>query len=103
MPTFVNRLSDDRGQDVAEYGIALSVIGALAIAAALAIGSQVGAIWDPVDATLADTADGNDGHHHVVNGAAGTAIDRLVIRQDPGKEQVAIDVPDQARRRRTRP
>ena len=63
MPSLVTRVRDDSGQDLAEYGIALSVVGTLAVAAALAIGLQVGAIWDGASSNLSDTAHGNHGHH----------------------------------------
>jgi Flp pilus assembly pilin Flp len=54
---------NERGQDLAEYGIALGLVAAVAVAAALAIGMQVGQIWDASDAPIA-TANGNHGHHH---------------------------------------
>jgi hypothetical protein len=38
-------ITDDGGQDLAEYGIALAVIGVAAGAAALAISTDVGALW----------------------------------------------------------
>jgi Flp pilus assembly pilin Flp len=38
-------LSDDRGQDLAEYGIALAVIGVVAGAAAVVIATDVGTLW----------------------------------------------------------
>src|SRR2546425_5520760 len=43
--TFLHFLSDDRGQDLAEYGIALAVIGTLAAAAAIVIAQDVGTLW----------------------------------------------------------
>ena len=36
---------DDAGQDLAEYGIALAVIGAIAAAAAIVIANDVGTLW----------------------------------------------------------
>ena len=36
---------DDAGQDLAEYGIALAVIGVLAGAAAIIIATDVGTLW----------------------------------------------------------
>ena len=36
---------DDAGQDLAEYGIALAVIGTLAAAAAIVIANDVGTLW----------------------------------------------------------
>ena len=53
MRTSTKRIAgDDRGQDAAEYGIALAVVGAIALSAALAIGTQVGLIWNPVDSVV---------------------------------------------------
>ena len=37
--------TDDSAQDLAEYGIALAVIGILAAAAAIVIASDVGTLW----------------------------------------------------------
>jgi Flp pilus assembly pilin Flp len=36
---------DDAGQDLAEYGIALAVIGVIAAAAAIVIANDVGTLW----------------------------------------------------------
>jgi Flp pilus assembly pilin Flp len=49
-------LADDRGQDLAEYGIALAVIGAAAIAAAAAIGVNVNALWTTIQPRIAMVA-----------------------------------------------
>jgi len=38
-------MADDSGQDLAEYGIALAVIGVLAGAAAIIIATDVGTLW----------------------------------------------------------
>ena len=38
-------MADDAGQDLAEYGIALAVIGALAAGAAVAIATDVNTLW----------------------------------------------------------
>ena len=38
-------VADDAGQDLAEYGIALAVIGTLAAAAAVVIAQDVGTLW----------------------------------------------------------
>jgi len=38
-------IADDAGQDTAEYGIALAVIGVVAGLAALAIANNVGSLW----------------------------------------------------------
>ena len=45
MNTLKNLLTDDAGQDLAEYGIALAVIGTLAAAAAIVIAADVGTLW----------------------------------------------------------
>jgi Flp pilus assembly pilin Flp len=47
-----NLYSDVRAQDIAEYAIALSVIGVGAIAAALAIGGSVNTIWSNAESVL---------------------------------------------------
>ena len=38
-------VTDDRGQDLAEYGITLAVIATLAAAAAVVIALDVGTLW----------------------------------------------------------
>ena len=38
-------VADDAGQDLAEYGIALAVIGTIAAAAAIVIANDVGTLW----------------------------------------------------------
>ncbi len=46
MTEIVARLiADNRGQDLAEYGIALAVIATLAAAAAVVIALDVGTLW----------------------------------------------------------
>ena len=59
---------DDRAQDAAEYGIALAVIGVIAISAAIVIGVNVGSIWEPVDSVVAVVhghhGQGNNGNGH---------------------------------------
>ena len=42
---FARLVTDDRGQDLAEYGIALAVIGVVAGAAAVVIAKDVGTLW----------------------------------------------------------
>jgi len=44
---------DEQGQDLAEYGIALAVIGTGAAVAALAIAGDVGTIWENAQAVIA--------------------------------------------------
>ena len=46
---------DDAGQDLAEYGIALAVIGVIAGAAAVVIANDVGTLWSRAQ-TLIDSA-----------------------------------------------
>ena len=46
---------DDTGQDLAEYGIALAVIGVIAAAAAIVIANDVGTLWSRAQ-TLIDSA-----------------------------------------------
>jgi len=44
--TFLKKLlANENGQDLAEYGIALAVIGVLAAAAAIVIAQDVGTMW----------------------------------------------------------
>ena len=46
MTALMKRLvADDAGQDLAEYGIALAVIGTIAAAAAIVIAKDVGTLW----------------------------------------------------------
>ena len=42
---FASLVIDDRGQDLAEYGIALGVIGVLAGVVAIVIAADVGTLW----------------------------------------------------------
>ena len=46
---------DDAGQDLAEYGIALAVIGVIAAAAAIVIAKDVGTLWSKAQ-NIIDTA-----------------------------------------------
>ncbi|HLY38883.1 MAG TPA: hypothetical protein VKU61_12655 [Candidatus Binatia bacterium] len=61
---------NERGQDLAEYGIALGLVGAVAVAAALAMGMHVGLLWNGAESTISGVIDqgtnghGNHGHHH---------------------------------------
>jgi len=43
---------DDSGQDLAEYGIALAVIGTLAAAAAIVIAGDVGTLWSQAQSVV---------------------------------------------------
>lgn len=51
--TFVK---DTTGQDLAEYGIALAVIGAGAALAAVAIAGSVNTLWDTADTIISIAA-----------------------------------------------
>jgi Flp pilus assembly pilin Flp len=44
---------DERGQDLAEYGIALAIIGVGAAAAAVAIAGDVNTLWTNAQAAIA--------------------------------------------------
>jgi len=58
MADLVRRLvREEFGQDMAEYGIALAVIGVVAGLAAFAIANNVGALWSRAN-SLISTANG---------------------------------------------
>ncbi len=44
---------DDKGQDLAEYGIALAIIGAGAAAAAVVIATNVNQLWSKASSIIA--------------------------------------------------
>ena len=53
MPKFIKHLiSDDKGQDLAEYGIALAVISVLAGLAAVIIATDVGTLWSQAQVVI---------------------------------------------------
>jgi Flp pilus assembly pilin Flp len=53
MLTLLKKLiAEDSGQDLAEYGIALAVIGTVAGAAALAISTDVGSLWSKAQSII---------------------------------------------------
>jgi len=57
MVSLLKRLvADQSGQDLAEYGIALAVIGVGAIVAAQAIGASVNSLWENASVALAPVA-----------------------------------------------
>jgi Flp pilus assembly pilin Flp len=57
MVGIVKRLvSDNRGQDLAEYGIALAVIGVIAAAAAIVIATDVGTLWSKAQSVIDSAA-----------------------------------------------
>ena len=49
-------VSDDAGQDLAEYGIALAVIGVIAAAAAIVIAKDVGSLWSRAQSVIDSAA-----------------------------------------------
>jgi Flp pilus assembly pilin Flp len=49
-------VSDDSGQDLAEYGIALAVIGVIAAAAAIVIATDVGSLWSRAQSVIDSAA-----------------------------------------------
>jgi len=51
---FARLASDDSGQDLAEYGIALAVIGVLAGTAAIVIAKDVGTLWSQAQSVIGD-------------------------------------------------
>ena len=53
MLTLLKKLmAEDSGQDLAEYGIALAVIGTVAGVAALAIAGDVGSLWSKAQSII---------------------------------------------------
>ena len=53
---FTRLVSDDRGQDLAEYGIALAIIGVIAAAAAMVIATDVGTLWSRAQSVIDSAA-----------------------------------------------
>ena len=54
MQAFLKRLIvEDGGQDLAEYGIALAVIGLVAAGAAVVIDTNVGSLWSRAQSVIA--------------------------------------------------
>lgn len=49
-------VSDETAQDLAEYGIALAVIGAGAALAAIAIAGDVNTLWSVANSVIANAA-----------------------------------------------
>ena len=47
---------DEQGQDLAEYGIALAVIGALVVTAVIAVSDSVETLWDDASSRIQDAA-----------------------------------------------
>ena len=53
---FARLVTDNRGQDLAEYGIALAVIGVIAAAAAVVIALDVGTLWSRAQSMIDSAA-----------------------------------------------
>jgi Flp pilus assembly pilin Flp len=49
-------IADDSAQDMAEYGIALAVVGLVAALAALAIANNVGTLWSKANSIISTAA-----------------------------------------------
>jgi Flp pilus assembly pilin Flp len=57
MMTSLRKLvADDAGQDLAEYGIALAIIGVIAAAAAIVIARDVGSLWSRAQSVIDSAA-----------------------------------------------
>ncbi len=57
MPMLLGKLMrDEAGQDLAEYGIALAVIGLIAGAAAIIIAQDVGTLWSRANSVISSAA-----------------------------------------------
>src|SRR4029077_4663343 len=57
MTVVVKRLvTDEVGQDLAEYGIALAIIGVIAAAAAIVIAKDVGTLWSRAQSVIDSAA-----------------------------------------------
>ena len=57
MTRIITRLvTDESGQDLAEYGIALAVIGVIAAAAAIVIAQDVGSLWTRAQSVIDSAA-----------------------------------------------
>ena len=53
MGTLGRRLvAEEAGQDLAEYGIALAVVGIIAAAAAVVIAKDIGTLWSRAQSTV---------------------------------------------------
>ena len=53
---FTRLVTDESGQDLAEYGIALAVIGVIAGAAAVVIAKDVGSLWNKAQSVIDSAA-----------------------------------------------
>ena len=49
-------VTDEAGQDLAEYGIALAIIGVIAAAAAIVIANDVGSLWARAQSVIDNAA-----------------------------------------------
>jgi Flp pilus assembly pilin Flp len=52
----IQLFADEAGQDLAEYGIALAVIGTIAAAAAIVIAGDVGTLWSKAQSVITSAA-----------------------------------------------
>jgi Flp pilus assembly pilin Flp len=52
MATLMRLVCEERAQDMAEYGIALAVIGVVAALAAFAIAQNVGSLWSKANSLI---------------------------------------------------
>jgi Flp pilus assembly pilin Flp len=52
MAILIRLVCDERAQDMAEYGIALAVIGLVAALAAFAIAQNVGSLWSKANSLV---------------------------------------------------
>jgi Flp pilus assembly pilin Flp len=55
-PIFTRLAHEDSGQDLAEYGIALAIIGIVAAAAAIVIAGDVGTLWSKAQSIIDSAA-----------------------------------------------
>jgi Flp pilus assembly pilin Flp len=55
-PLMKKLVTDDAGQDLAEYGIALAIIGVIAAAAAIVIAKDVGSLWSRAQSVMDSAA-----------------------------------------------
>jgi hypothetical protein len=56
-------MSDDSGQNLAEYAIALAIVGIAAVLGALAVGRGTGAIWQRTDSVVENVVVQESGGH----------------------------------------
>ena len=60
MRTLLRKLvAEEAAQDLAEYGIALAIIGIIAAAAAVVIAKDIGTLWSQAQSTITSVAKHN--------------------------------------------